>query len=243
MAKHLAYSQAPLFVRLKEALREHCLSLNPGDKLPSEVEIERTYEVSRTTVRLALGALISEGLVVSRQGKGSFVAEPRRSVTSFRGLIEGQEPQHATVLNIEATQLDAARAEPLGLQAGDHAHRVRRHLLANGEPVCYQVSYVPAGRFNETDVATAAAGDPVRLAEGPISVTQTVEVLLADAYRADQLGVPLGTPLLLTEGVVHDGDTPVELVRSFYSGHSVRLRLQERGPLRLETLHEKEALA
>ena len=49
--------------------------LRAGDQLPSERELSETFKVSRTSVREALRALESQGLVVSRTGTGNFVAE------------------------------------------------------------------------------------------------------------------------------------------------------------------------
>lgn len=49
--------------------------LRPGDKLPSEQELAAAYGVSRLTVRQAIGGLVTAGLVLPIQGKGSFVSE------------------------------------------------------------------------------------------------------------------------------------------------------------------------
>ena len=46
--------------------------LRPGDKLPSEQELAAAYGVSRLTVRQAIGGLVTAGLVLPIQGKGSF---------------------------------------------------------------------------------------------------------------------------------------------------------------------------
>lgn len=46
-----------------------------GDQLPSERELAETFKVSRTSVREALRALETQGLIVSRTGAGNFVAE------------------------------------------------------------------------------------------------------------------------------------------------------------------------
>ena len=48
----------------------------PGDRLPTEPELAARHDVSRITARQAVMQLVREGLVVRRQGKGSFVAEP-----------------------------------------------------------------------------------------------------------------------------------------------------------------------
>lgn len=49
--------------------------LKAGDQLPSERELAETFKVSRTSVREALRALETQGLVVSRTGMGNFVAD------------------------------------------------------------------------------------------------------------------------------------------------------------------------
>ena len=49
--------------------------LRARDRLPSERELAETFKVSRTSVREALRALESQGLIVSRTGTGNFVAD------------------------------------------------------------------------------------------------------------------------------------------------------------------------
>lgn len=49
--------------------------LKPGDRLPTEREMSLSYGVSRTIVREAMGRLKHDGIVVSRQGSGVFVAD------------------------------------------------------------------------------------------------------------------------------------------------------------------------
>lgn len=48
--------------------------LKAGDQLPSERELAETFQVSRTSVREALRALETQGLIISRTGMGNFVA-------------------------------------------------------------------------------------------------------------------------------------------------------------------------
>ena len=49
--------------------------LRARDQLPSERELAETFKVSRTSVREALRALETQGLIVSRTGTGNFVAD------------------------------------------------------------------------------------------------------------------------------------------------------------------------
>jgi GntR family transcriptional repressor for pyruvate dehydrogenase complex len=62
-----------VFSQIHELIREG--RFKAGDQLPSERELADTFKVSRTSVREALRALESQGLVVSRTGTGNFVAD------------------------------------------------------------------------------------------------------------------------------------------------------------------------
>ena len=59
--------------QIHELIREG--KLKAGDQLPSERELAETFKVSRASVREALRALETQGLVVSRTGTGTFVAD------------------------------------------------------------------------------------------------------------------------------------------------------------------------
>lgn len=59
--------------QIHELIREG--KFKAGDQLPSERELAETFKVSRTSLREALRALETEGLVVSRTGAGTFVAD------------------------------------------------------------------------------------------------------------------------------------------------------------------------
>lgn len=54
--------------------------LKPGDKLPSERELAQALSVSRTSVRQAISAIASKGLITVKQGDGTYVAEPMNKV-------------------------------------------------------------------------------------------------------------------------------------------------------------------
>jgi GntR family transcriptional regulator len=97
MVEFLLDHQGPISVheQLSSRLRTEVIRLGAGSKLPTEDNLVQQYEVSRTTVRRALQTLTDEGLLVRRQGKGTFVAPTRPIqqidrltpfVSSFTGL-------------------------------------------------------------------------------------------------------------------------------------------------------------
>src|SRR6187551_2478171 len=62
-----------LVVRLTDDITSG--KIPPGARLPTEQEMIATTGVSRTVVREAVAALRADGLVVTRQGVGAFVAD------------------------------------------------------------------------------------------------------------------------------------------------------------------------
>jgi GntR family transcriptional regulator, transcriptional repressor for pyruvate dehydrogenase complex len=94
--------------------------LPAGARLPTEQELVAAIGVSRTVVREAVAALRAEGLVVTRQGVGAFVADDAKrpfrislaELSSLREVIEVMELR--TGIEIEAAGLAAERATPAG---------------------------------------------------------------------------------------------------------------------------------
>ena len=68
----------PLYQQLYDLLLDQIRSgvYPPGSKIPSEEELCKTYDLSRVTVRNALGRLVDDNILVKRHGKGTFVATP-----------------------------------------------------------------------------------------------------------------------------------------------------------------------
>jgi Transcriptional regulators len=69
--------QTPKYMQLKQEILSWIVTaqFKPHDRLPSENEIARRFEMSRQTVRQALGDLEQDGWLYRTQGKGTFVAE------------------------------------------------------------------------------------------------------------------------------------------------------------------------
>ena len=75
----LSLSPVPLYTQIKEILRTRILdgTYKAHEQMPSESELTRSFEVSRITVRQALGDLQKEGLIFKIHGKGTYVSQPK----------------------------------------------------------------------------------------------------------------------------------------------------------------------
>lgn len=71
-------NRVKLSAQIEQQLKEQIIEgrWQSGEKLPSENELARIFGVSRVSVRQALQALAAQGLIETRVGDGSFVAQP-----------------------------------------------------------------------------------------------------------------------------------------------------------------------
>jgi len=81
--------KSSLSERTADAIYEQIVSMkkySAGDKLPSENELAREFDVSRTTLREAIRSLVTQGVLEVVHGRGTFVS---KEVKSFRDIQFG----------------------------------------------------------------------------------------------------------------------------------------------------------
>lgn len=141
----------PLYYQVKTRLMEKITGgkWNPGHTIPTEIELMKQYGVSRTTVREAVSALVQEGYLVKRQGKGTFVRVPRlqESLGRLTGFAE-ESTQHgyapsAQLIGVTNDLAKDPEFEKLHLPGGDSWVKIERLRLASGEPIAIERSYWP----------------------------------------------------------------------------------------------------
>ncbi|HKI91938.1 MAG TPA: GntR family transcriptional regulator [Gaiellaceae bacterium] len=210
--------------------------LAPGDRLPPERELAAELGVSRMTVRQALGALESQGLLVRAQGRGggTFVARPKleRDLGTFSGLSEELRRQGvragARVLHSRQRVASTTVAAALELQRSEHVVEIERVRLADGEPFAIERSCFPAHRFADLLGLDLEGSLYELLAEhwdaAPVRAVERLEPVLATEAEADALGVPRGAPLMLVERIAYDAaGAPVEFARDRFRGDRTRI--------------------
>jgi len=108
----------PPFQQVANALRAaiRTRKFQPGEQLPSLNELSKGYGVSLMTVQKAIGVLRDEGLVISRQGKGSFVRQRTERAVGLRPHVEQAfERENVTIdfAGFSGETLAGALQEPL----------------------------------------------------------------------------------------------------------------------------------
>lgn len=146
-----AIGRPPLYQQLRSLLRDRIESgfYRSGDAFPSESALIAEYSMSRITVRRAISELQREGLVVTRHGAGTFVADPSRAgaqcLLSFTSdvLRRGRVPGSSVILLRRHTGPGFA-ARQLGLPEATELVQIKRLRTVDDEPVYISDAYVPA---------------------------------------------------------------------------------------------------
>src|SRR5512144_335006 len=134
-------------VQVREYVRGLIDGAEPGSPAPSERELVQHFGVARMTVRQALDALVSEGLLERVPGRGTFVARAKidvqvrlSSYTEEMGR-RGMKPGSRTLLaRMESAGPGVARA--LEIAEGDKVVHWQRLRLADGIPMCIEDAYL-----------------------------------------------------------------------------------------------------
>lgn len=210
-------------VQVREYVRTLVDGLEPGAPAPSERELVTRFGVARMTVRQAMDALVSEGLLERMPGKGTFVARPRRGVQRPIGFSEemqrrGLQPESQTLLSrIEQAGPGVARA--LGITEGDAVLHWRRLRRADGAPMCLQDSFlneVLLPGFHQKHMPTSLFDALALRGLRPTWVEDAISAGPATADEAALLEVEEGAPLLRVARRGVCGEVTVEVSRSAY---------------------------
>lgn len=126
-----------------------------GDKLASERKLSEIYEVSRTTVRLALNDLERKGYISRQHGKGSFVVDHHKSLVNLGEMYSFTEEMQAAGKNPETTVLDFLIIDNQDklINVFNKNETVFIKLIrlrsADGIPMLYEETFIPYTKFSQ----------------------------------------------------------------------------------------------
>ncbi|MFT4130404.1 histidine utilization repressor [Labrys sp. (in: a-proteobacteria)] len=210
--KEMLRGNGEIGVSLGQQVRNHILAnINSGEwqegyQVPSESRLSEQLGASRMTVHIAMRDLAAEGVLVRRQGAGTFVAA-RQSQSTFLELrnihseIEARGNRHTTdVIKMEEVNSDLNLATELNVVPGStvfHSLLVHRE---NGRPLQIEDRYVNpqfSPDYLEQDF-TKITPYVHLMAVAPLEeVEHVIQAVLADEFSCKLLEMKQGEPLLL----------------------------------------------
>jgi GntR family transcriptional regulator len=142
-------SETPVYAQLAEGLRQQILkgTYRPGERLPSENMLVAMSSVSPMTVRRAINLLVSQGVVTTTRGSGTFVKEVEMGSASFylqdlKQLFSGDSATRVKLLEARFRLADERVARKLKTREGERVIFIRRLLLVGNEPAFYHRGYL-----------------------------------------------------------------------------------------------------
>ncbi|MBQ7867636.1 MAG: GntR family transcriptional regulator [Clostridia bacterium] len=228
-------SQSPLYQQLMQRLKNDITAgvYPSGARIPSEQVLCDTYGVSRVTVRKAMLDLVQEGLLVRRQGKGTFVADERiqrdlHNITSFSEAC--RQMGHTASAHLISSEVCAATGEDrekLGLSDGEQVLEVCRLRLCDDEPVMLEINRFPA-RYDFLRTAETDSLYDLLRENGliPESAVHDISLGHATPFVSRHLGCQPGDALLLLdELVLNQHGEPLHLSRQWIRGDKYTFRI------------------
>jgi GntR family transcriptional regulator len=229
----------PLYSQIRETLRHRILdgTYAPHTQMPSESQMMAAFNVSRITIRQALGDLQKEGLIFKVMGKGSFVARPKafQSLSKLQGFGEAMSPSgyetYSMLLSARETAASQLVAQHLRIKPETPVFEIQRLRFLNREPISVDVSYFPLDigqRLAQEDLATR---DIFVILENDLGKNLThaevqIEAISADESLARHLEIDEASPLLRIERLTYADDKPIDFEFLYYRGDAFQYRLR-----------------
>src|SRR5678809_1168112 len=220
-------SAQPLYQQLQRALRGAIENgiIGPDDALPPERDLAEELSVSRITVRKAIDGLVEEGLLVRRQGSGTFVSN--RVEKNFSKLTSFSEDMRARGRKPRSVWLNRAPGtvtpeESLTLRSspGTPVYRFHRIRYADEAPMALEYATVLASCLPSVDAVETSLYEALeRTGNRPVRALQRLRAVLLTAEQAKLLKAHEHDAGLLVErlGFLKDGRA-VEFSQSYYRG-------------------------
>ena len=230
------FNQEKLYIQLTRILLEQISSgsWKLNDRIPSEDELSKTYNISKITVRQAINNLTSDGYLMKIQGKGTFVTSVMPVVglamrTRFTEEMFGEEVQVTKELLYKGT-IDPPAEVKAYLKTDDPIYQFLCRRIVNSNPAYLDESYVPYPMLpgiEGIDIINASLYSILqeKAVIKIFKMIQTVEILNVDESSAKHLDIQPGVPALAVHRLLLSSDsTPVGYTR--FIGRSDRYKFQ-----------------
>lgn len=223
----------------------------PGDKIYSEGELKKIYNVSSTTVVRALQDLVLSGYLIRKQGEGTYV---RKSFKHRRAFFDEGSPiieefkneynekkivESKKILIVEEIE-DAEIAEKLKVRTNETLVKFCRVSYVNNTPWQVQKSYIPKKYLKKFDYNNLNENDRVsdeikkaldiNLMTLPMKQKIQVEFPISLKSVCDVLKINENTPLYKLERITYyPAQIPFEFIRSYihYKFYSIEIQTED----------------
>ena len=236
LAKTYERSRVPLYLQVASALRRRIQKgkWKPGDKISTLDELEEEFQVARVTLRKAIDILQTDGILVCRQGRGTFVSrgiEDDRWLqlethwSSLNATIQSNVPQIVSVEEAPPPQI----FDDEGVLAPAYEF-LRSIQLRDGKPYVLASVHLAKHIYDLAPDAFQTHAALVILSErSDVKIARAHQTLIigtADMESASSLEVALNSPTAEVRcAVTDDQGVAIYVGEMIYRGDCVRLNI------------------
>lgn len=210
----------PFYLQLSKSIETAIENgeFEPGDKLPSETEFCRHFELARSTVRETLRTLEDRNRIRVIPRRGAFVVDPDNSgwvLQVAAGFFEGEVNQdnrkvETKVLGLDRKPLEGSPAKALNIPKDSIGLVLRRLRKLDGEVALYSENYLLSELediIHQGSVMQSGGSLNQTLDDAGYHIfgaRRSVEAVSAHKKVAKLLEIPVGSPVLLVKSVSWD---------------------------------------
>ena len=227
-------SPIPLYFQIARILRKEIEDgvHQPGECIPTETELQERFEVSRATIRQAVGDLVYQGLLERRRSKGTIVSatqlETRLSdLASFTNeMVSSGFNLTTRILELKHVPVPASVADSLQIGPSEFVASMERLRFVDQKPMAFEKwyaceKYVPGldkSMFGGSGFEQSTYY--IMMKRYGIEITRaidTVSPMAVEGREAKLLAVKEGTPVLLRTRIsMMANDIPVTYATGVY---------------------------
>lgn len=218
-----------LYLQIANKLKQEILSkkIKPGEKIGSQRELEERFQVSKITIRKAIELLEKEGLVLTSQGKGTFVKPEKVEQTldqlqSLSDIIKnsGYTPQ-VKIKKLEMVSTPASFKQDENEEIDPYCLYIERLHTVEELPIAFAQVYISYDLGEKITKNELENHTIYELLEQKLGITlgeaiQSIEACPASGTLGKVLDVPEGSPLLKAERLTYSSDNKLIEKITFY---------------------------
>lgn len=200
--------------------------------IPSENELAQQFAVSRMTARRAITELVEQGVLVRRQGRGTFVADlraqsPMLAIHNIADEIRQRGHQwHCEVLALETVAASLSQSIALGVEPEQPLFYSQIVHFDNNQPVQLEQRWVNASlvpAYLQQDFSQQTSHEYLCQVAPLTAADHIVEAVGANQEQARLLQIENGCPCLRIQRLTTSRQGIISQAKLLYPGHRYRL--------------------
>ncbi|MFC1504715.1 GntR family transcriptional regulator [Spirochaetota bacterium] len=237
-------SYTPIYIQLKDILKDLILKkrIKPEEKIPSENELSKAFDISRMTVREAIKELVKDNFLYVKKGEGTFVKSSvdTQMFISLDGFSTEMSKRgfkvSSKILSVQKIDEFQLHREAYNALSADKTHPVvlvKRIRYLDNTPYAIESSYLP---FHiGADLITRNFDSTFSIysyLEREMNITlnraeHTIQPQLADDEVVKLIKIKSKSPVLFIKGITYDkGNNAIEYLEGTYRGDKYRLKIE-----------------